>query len=181
MWVLYVKDLHYDVVILGTKFSALRSVKTRMYAESTWRRDAAGISVTFLSLNEVHFFFTVSPWTYFALRWWEHFTSSLIQWTAMMPMHSRLMGPSCREEGVESGDLLCLHFILGFINIMIKICCYLICCDPPDFPRCIIIITWLIITSKPKNKVKCMLIAVMWPQKSSSITVERLVQIFQDT
>lgn len=34
--------------------------------------------------------------TYFALRWCEHFTSSLMQWTATMPMHSRLTGPSCR-------------------------------------------------------------------------------------
>ena len=31
---------------------------------------------------------------YLSLRWWEHLTSSLIQWMATRPIHSRLTGPS---------------------------------------------------------------------------------------
>lgn len=36
--------------------------------------------------------------THFSLRWWEHFTSSLMQWTATMPIISRLMGPNCTHK-----------------------------------------------------------------------------------
>lgn len=36
--------------------------------------------------------------SYFALRWWEHLTSTSMQWSAMMPMLSRLTGPSCSGE-----------------------------------------------------------------------------------